>query len=258
MEKNINVPLQALYYLSVIFVLKDSPSSWTRLQSRCELSGGNCDSKQAVVMCVSSADNCLHQHLEIHTYQSISSGPALFSPAFPLAPPASHLLLPFESIQMLPTRICWDQPGFWAPAHTNKHKKRGVPGLSQSMGGVAAGQLLAFNYPLSLSPTPKNWLALGGLRSGDNTWGCHAPSDWLLPLDFQVLQQIKAALAVSAQGLLASGLLVERCWGGTGQGQCCGHVCILSSPFPVPAGPWLNLGWFLVLLLLQTTLCRTD
>lgn len=48
---------------------------------------------------------------------------------------------------------------------------------------------------------------------------------------------LPAGAAVSAQGLLGSSLLVERRWGGTGQGHCCGHVCILpQSPLTVPPG----------------------
>lgn len=65
---------------------------------------------------------------------------------------------------------------------------------------------------------------------------CHAPSDRLLPLDFQGRTPNESG-SVSVQGLLGSGLLVEICWGGTGQGHCCGHVHIPPhSPFTVPSG----------------------
>lgn len=156
MEKNINVPLQALYYLSVIFVLKDSPSSWTRLQSRCELSGGNCDSKQAVVMCVSSEDNCLLQHLEIHTYQSyqLRSSLALtcLSSGSPSIPTCCSHLKASKCYQLEFAEISLD----FGLLPTQTNTKRGVSLVCPSPWVVLLlGNCWLLTIPFPFPPPPK-------------------------------------------------------------------------------------------------------
>lgn len=55
------------------------------------------------------------------------------------------------------------------------------------------------------------------------------------PYTPRVLHQSKSQCL--SRGLLASGLLVEKRWGGIGRGQCCGHVHIQVLLFQAPWVP---------------------
>ena len=84
-----------------------------------------------------------------------------------------------------------------------------------------------------------------------------------MPLQTSCFRQIsRATVPVGSSGasgggeVLGSGPLMER---HRGQGQYCGHVYIFPQFSYSPCWDSLTyFGWFLVLLLLQNTLCRPD
>lgn len=193
---------------------------------------------------------------KIYTYQSHwpQSWPALTC----LAP----LLLPtFESIQMIRTRISWDQPGFRAPAHINT--KEECPCLVPSPWVVLLLDkcwLLSIPFfypPPKLTSTQEGWWWKAHLW-WESLRVRHASSDWLLPLHFQGLlysQREQQCLCTRPAGLQPS---CGETLGRDRSGSLL-WACVYPSTFflSVPPGPLTSLGWFLVLLLFWNhTVCR--